>query len=85
MSKISEANFMKGIAEGSRKLDRYLREGKRMPEGRRNTQPVMCMTTLQLRRAVEKVARKEHVSLSEIGRRALAQYVEKSAEERAPE
>jgi len=54
---------------------------KKMPFKYRVTQPVMCMTTLPLRRAVEKMARKERVSLSEIGRRALAQYVEKSAEQ----
>lgn len=56
---------------------------KKMPFKYRVTQPIMAMTTLPLRRAVEKMARRERVSLSEIARRALASYVEKSAAEQA--
>jgi predicted transcriptional regulator len=38
--------------------------------------PVIVMTTPALRAKVEQLARHEDVSLSEIGRRALEQYLE---------
>ncbi len=37
---------------------------------------IISFVTLPQRREVEKLARKEQVSLSEIGRRALAAYIE---------
>ena len=55
---------------------------KKVPRSRRNSQPVMVNTTISLRTAVEKLARQQDVSLAEIGRRALIEYVAKSTEER---
>jgi hypothetical protein len=45
-------------------------------EGRLKT-PVITMVPLRLRDEMEKMARRGKVSLSEIGRRALTEYVEK--------
>jgi hypothetical protein len=49
---------------------------KKVPLQERNTQPVITMLPLPLRKQVEKLARQGKVSLSEIGRRALTAYVE---------
>ena len=49
---------------------------KKVPLEERNTQPVITMLPLPLRKQVEKLARQGKVSLSEIGRRALTAYVE---------
>lgn len=55
---------------------------KKVPRSRRCSQPVMVNTTISLRAAVEKLAKQNSVSLAEIGRRALTEFVAKNTEER---
>lgn len=50
---------------------------RNIPVGERNTQPIMAMVPLKVRAEVEKLARREQVSMSEIGRRALTEFVGK--------
>ena len=52
-----------------------------IPAQRRNTQPIMTHVTLQVRKAVEKLARKEDISISELSRRLLIEAVAKNTEE----
>ena len=42
---------------------------------RKNTQPIMTHVTLPLRRAVEKLARKENISISELSRRSIMEFM----------
>lgn len=45
----------------------------------RKTVPLIVMVPVRVREAVEELARTKRVSLSEIGRQAFTQYVEKKA------
>ena len=56
---------------------------KKVPRSRRQSQPIMVNTTIKLRSAVEKLSKQKDVSLAEIGRRALTEFVERNAEEQA--
>lgn len=49
---------------------------KRVPAQERRTATVIAMVPLRIREAVERIARRERVSLSEIARRAVTQFVE---------
>lgn len=51
---------------------------KRVPLQSRLKTPVITMVPLRVREQMEKLARQGKVSLSEIGRRALKEYVEKA-------
>ena len=52
-----------------------------IPVQRRNTQPIMTHVTLQTRRSIEKLARQQDVSISELSRRLLIEAVAKNTEE----
>lgn len=45
--------------------------------------PIMTVTTVKLREAVEQVARQQRVSIAEIGRRALSDYVKATSQKKA--
>ena len=51
--------------------------GKKVPVQDRNTSPVITMLPLALSKKVERLAKREDVSKSEIGRRAIVEYFEK--------
>jgi len=50
---------------------------KKVPVEDRNTSPVIVMVPLAVSKQVERAAKQEAVSKSEIGRRAITQYFEK--------
>jgi hypothetical protein len=52
---------------------------KPIPAEQRKTAPVIAMVPSGLREQVEQIARREQVSISEVGRRALSEYVEKQS------
>jgi hypothetical protein len=52
---------------------------KRRSAETRKSVPLMSMVTEKLRQQVETLADRQKVTLSELGRRALQEYVEKSA------
>jgi hypothetical protein len=58
-------------------MARRYEETRLIPSSERNTQPIMSMVPLSLREQVEKLARQSRVSMSEIGRQALTEFVEK--------
>ena len=51
---------------------------KRIAVQERKTAPVITMLPLHVREQVERLAEKEHVSLSEIARRAVLEFVARS-------
>jgi hypothetical protein len=53
---------------------------KRVAQQDRKTSPVITMLPLRLREQLEELARRRNVSLSEIGRQAITQYVTSNGE-----
>jgi predicted transcriptional regulator len=54
---------------------------KRLPAKNRNVAPVISMVTTRTRAQVDRLARHEQVSISEIGRRAISEFVERNVVE----
>jgi len=50
---------------------------------RRNTQAVITHVTIPVRRSIEKLCRRDDISISELSRRALTEFVAKRTEEQA--
>jgi Ribbon-helix-helix protein, copG family len=51
----------------------------------RNVAPVISMVPVKLRAAVDRLSRREGVSISEVGRRAIAEFVERNVAEQQQE
>lgn len=50
--------------------------GKRIPMAQRNATTVLSMVSLRVREQVERIARRDRISISEVGRLAITAYIE---------